>query len=353
MSNAAAFPQTLGTKEFHWLNICMMADGSPLRVPMHRLIGIEPGRRLTVVSAQHGYETSEIEVCRQIVQTIDPTLLKGTLTVVPIASPITFEWGTRCTWIDSLYGDSGNMNRLWPGRQDGWITDRIIWELNENVVRGSDVVIDLHDGDTAPPGLTICYGYAGVTKDDALTKKNRELAVASGIDILVKKATFDRPGTLSGYCGSQGIACFTCEIGEFYGFQEGNSPSAEAPASGIPEGGVTAILNLMKHLGMLAGEPKLPRRQVIISPENNLRPSHGGLLISEIRGTQIGRIIPQGTLLGKVVSPYTFEVLEEIRAPYAQNMILATTYRHPFVRVNAGNYCYIVADMATAEWVNH
>jgi len=353
MANASVFAQAPGTKEFRWLDICMMADGSPLRVPVHTLVGSRPGPRLTVISAQHGYEISEIEVCRQIVKTTDPKQLKGTLTVVPIASPITFEWGTRCTWIDSLYGDNGNMNRLWPGREDGWITDRIIWELNENIVKGSDVVIDLHDGETSPPGVTICYGYAGVTQDEALTRKNREIALASGIDILVKKVTFDRPGTLSGYSGSQGIPCFTCEIGEFYGFQEGDALPADEPTSGIPEGGVNALTNIMKHLGMLEGALQLPKRQVIISPENNLRPSKGGLLISEIKGNQIGRIVPQGTLLGTVVSPYTFEVLEEIRAPYAQNMILATTYRHPFVRVNPGNYSYILADVATAEWVNH
>jgi hypothetical protein len=45
--------------------------------------------------------------------------------------------------------------------------------------------------------------------------------------------------------------------------------------------------------------------------------------------------------------------LDEIRAPYEQNMIIAVTYGHPFKRVNAGDYGYIAADMATAEWINH
>jgi hypothetical protein len=112
-------------------------------------------------------------------------------------------------------------------------------------------------------------------------------------------------------------------------------------------------MNIMKHLGMLEGELVLPKRQVIISPENNLRPNQGGLLISHFKGNAIGRVVPKGTLLGTVISPYSFETIDEIRAPYNQNLILAVTYRHPFAKVNPGNYGYIVSDMANAEWITH
>jgi predicted deacylase len=153
---------------------------------------------------------------------------------------------------------------------------------------------------------------------------------------------------------SRGVSCFSCEVGEFYGFQlkEGDRPAAQ-PLRTVPEVGVTALTNIMKYMDMLEGKPKLPTRQLVVFPENNLRPSHGGAFYSEFRANAIGKVVPKGTLLGRVVSPYTFEVLGEIRAPYDQNMIIGLTDKHPFARINAGDYGFLVTDMANAEWVTN
>ncbi|MCL4499715.1 MAG: succinylglutamate desuccinylase/aspartoacylase family protein [Chloroflexi bacterium] len=344
-----------GTKEFAWLEVCTMADGAPLRIPVHIIAGSRPGPRLTVLSAQHGYEISEIEVCRQIIQKTDPRKLKGTLVVVPVASPISFEGGVRSTWIDSLYGDNGNMNRVWPGRADGWITDRAVYLMGQELIKGSDVVVDLHDCDTSSPGLTIYYGYCmSAPWNEEVSERTRQISKVSGFDILIKRQVPTLAGSLGQFALSEGIPFFACEVGEFYGFQlkEGDLQSTR-PVRTVPESGVTALENIMTHLGMIEGRPKLPKRQLLISPENNLRPSHGGLLFSNYDRTAIGKVVPKGTLLGTVVSPYSFEALEEIRAPYDQNMIIAVTHHRPFSRVNTGNYGFIVSDMATAEWVEN
>jgi predicted deacylase len=344
-----------GTKGFGWLEVCMMADGAPLHIPVHVVAGSQPGPRLTVLSAQHGYEISEIQVCRSIIEATDPQKLKGTLVVVPVASPITFEAGVRSTWIDSLYGDNGNMNRVWPGRPDGWITERTVYLMGQELIKGSDAIVDLRDCDTSSPGLTIYYGYAFSTpQDQDLSRRTREMSLASGFDILIKRPVPTLAGSLGQFALSLGIPFFACEVGEFYGFQLGrqDKPSAK-PVRENPECGITALENIMKYLGMMEGKPKLPKRQLLISPENNLRPSQGGVLYSEFSGDAIGRVVPKGTLLGTVVSPYSFEKMEEIRAPYDHNMIIAVTHHRPFSRVNPGNYAYICSDMATAEWVEN
>lgn len=356
MANPASFGTASaapGTKAFGWLDVAILANGGPLRIPVHVVAGSQPGPRLTVISTQHGYEITEIEVCHEIVEETDPLQLKGTLVVVPVANPIAFEMASRTTWIDGLYGDNGNMNRVWPGRPDGWITERMVYLMGEQLIKGSDAVIDLHDGAPAPPGLTIYYGYAFTTEDADLTHRVRDLSIASGFDILIKRAVPTLAGSLGSFAMRQGIPFFACEVGQFYGFQlDGDKPPAE-PVRTIPECGVTAVRNIMKHLGMLEGEPQLPKRQLLVSPENNLRPRHGGVLYSHVKGDAIGRVVPNGTLLGTVMSPYSFETLDEVRAPYDQNMILSITYLHPFARVNPGDHVYIVADMSTAEWITH
>ena len=54
-----------------------------------------------------------------------------------------------------------------------------------------------------------------------------------------------------------------------------------------------------------------------------------------------------GTLLGRVVSPYTFETLEEIRAPYDRGVMILL--RGAMMRVQPGDYGYMVANLATAR----
>jgi len=52
-------------------------------------------------------------------------------------------------------------------------------------------------------------------------------------------------------------------------------------------------------------------------------------------------------LLGRVVSPYTFEVLEEIPAPFDEGvMILSHLSRN---LVESGDFGYMVGDMDGAE----
>jgi hypothetical protein len=73
----------------------------------------------------------------------------------------------------------------------------------------------------------------------------------------------------------------------------------------------------------------------------------GGVLYPEIGLDQLGQEVRGGTLLGRVVSPYTFETLEEIRAPYERGVMILL--RAAMMRVNPGDYGYMVANADTAR----
>jgi hypothetical protein len=57
--------------------------------------------------------------------------------------------------------------------------------------------------------------------------------------------------------------------------------------------------------------------------------------------------VPGGTLLSRVVDANTFEVLQEIRAPYEKSAIFQT--RPGFGQVNPGDYAYIIGDATRSE----
>ncbi len=113
------------------------------------------------------------------------------------------------------------------------------------------------------------------------------------------------------------------------------------------EHGVRGVRNVLKQLGMLQGEVERPPEQIVVTEMAVLRPRFGGVLYPELGLDQLGKEVAGGTLLGRVVSPYTFETLEEIRAPYERGVIILL--RGGMMRVHPGDYGYMVANLATAR----
>jgi hypothetical protein len=102
---------------------------------------------------------------------------------------------------------------------------------------------------------------------------------------------------------------------------------------------------------MLPGKPDVPSTQTVVRDITTLRPGHGGLLHSNLGLEQMNREIPGGTLLGRVISPYTFETLEELRAPFARNVVLLL--RPGITPVNPGDYGYMLGNLDGARVVTH
>ena len=78
-----------------------------------------------------------------------------------------------------------------------------------------------------------------------------------------------------------------------------------------------------------------------------IRPRVGGMLHPEIGLDQLGKEVRGGTLLGRVLSPHTFETLEEIRAPFERGYMILL--RGGMMRVHPGDYGYMVANAETAR----
>ncbi len=78
-----------------------------------------------------------------------------------------------------------------------------------------------------------------------------------------------------------------------------------------------------------------------MQPSQVLRPSQGGVFKPAVDHTQIGSLVPEGTLLGSLVDPATFATLEEFRAPYPQTALLLL--RPTLARIEAGAMTYVVS----------
>jgi len=62
-----------------------------------------------------------------------------------------------------------------------------------------------------------------------------------------------------------------------------------------------------------------------------------------------GEWLAAKTALCDIVSPYSFEPLETMVAPFEQNVVVLT--RNYATRIHPGDYCFMIGNGATATWL--
>jgi hypothetical protein len=112
------------------------------------------------------------------------------------------------------------------------------------------------------------------------------------------------------------------------------------------ERGIHGAHNVMRYLGMLEGIPELPARQMLAEERVVLRPHSGGMLLSDLDASRLTETVPSDTVLGRIISPYSFEELERFVAPYEASILALVRARVSPIEV--GSYAFIVANGATA-----
>ena len=301
------------SRKYEEIPVTTLANGQRITLPLHRITGSQPGPTLGMVALIHGDEPMPNAILRRVAQEVDPNKLKGTLLILPVANPLAYEGQTRHTPLDGI-----NLNRYFPGLPDGYITEQIAHTIVTQFLPQVQYIIDFHSGGIYP---TVDYVY--------LSKVLPELSLAFGSQLLFTGGGFR--GTFSGTAEEKNVATVVVEIG---GGGVLDKPYIER--------GVQGAFNVMKYLKMIDGTPIVPANQTIFKELTYLHPKTAGALYPELPLDQLGEIVPGGTVLGRVVSPYTFEELEVLKAPHKRNyMILARGF---IARVNPGDFAYMCAN---------
>jgi len=275
-------------------------DDAGARIPVSLVRGSQDGPILALIAGTHGYEYPGITALQRLRQTIDPQRLRGTLLLVHIANPPSFYGRT----IYTSPADGKNLNRVFPGRADGTLSERIAHAITTEVIARADFLVDLHAGDGNEALRP--YIYMPVTGDARLDTATRGMALAFGLDHIVIDATRIAPPDATRFVDmtalARGIPAITTETGQL-GLNDAHHVA-------LAEHG---IRNLMRHLGMLEGkaEPNpgvvwLKDYQVITSPVT-------GVFRATVRD---GYAVAEGGLLGELFDPFGAKV-GEVRAPFA------------------------------------
>lgn len=113
-----------------------------LSIPYGLIEGSEPGPVLLLTAGVHGSEYCTIEAALRVLSW-SPEHIKGTILVLPILNTE----GFRKRSIYVFPQDKKNLNRVFPGKQDGTETERLAHWLVSEVFTQVDAYLDLHGGD--------------------------------------------------------------------------------------------------------------------------------------------------------------------------------------------------------------
>jgi predicted deacylase len=279
------------------------------RIPVSVLHGARPGPVLALVAGTHGYEYPPITALQRLRRTLVPAQLSGTIILVHIANPPSFLGRT----IYYSPADGKNLNRVYPGREDGSLSERIAHVITREVIERADYLVDLHAGDGNEALRP--YVYMPITGEPELDAAVKGMAIAFGLDHIVVDESRLRDPHDSLYVDqtalTRGKPAITTETGQLGSNGERWVEMAER-----------GIYNLLRHLKMLDGAVQentgivwLTDYQVITSP-------HTGIFRAAVRD---GYAVAEGGLLGVLVDFFGDE-LAEIRAPFAGvvNYVVAT-----------------------------
>jgi len=317
--------------------VARMPRGDDLAITIHIVNGTKAGPTLGLACTSHGDEAYAILVIREVLKRIDPKTLSGRVLAIPVLNPIAFESGTRLTGV-SLITNEDNLNTVFPGDPKGSLTARMAHAIKQEFADRLDCLLDFHcggvDTDIDYSLAKECDGDLGAAVSGAVRAYgSRIVQYYKTMAINMSPAT-----TLADVVLARGKPAFAPMCG-------GGPTHLLKPA--VLDQSVSSVLNVMRHLGMIGGKVMPYREQLVIKTKLVYRHQHGGYFIPALGIEATTTTVPRGTLLGQVICPYTFEVLEELKAPFSPTVLIMV--RECLSRVSPGDYAYIVGDGATAE----
>jgi uncharacterized protein len=164
------------------------AQDEATTIPITIVNGAKEGPLLALVAGNHGYEYAPILALQRLRARLDPQQMSGAVILVHVANMPSFL--RRTIYYSPV--DGKNLNRVYPGRLEGTVSERIAYFITKEVIEPSDYLIDLHCGDGNESLRPYSYwDVQGGGRD--VVEKAKQMALAFGLErttIYEVRATF-------------------------------------------------------------------------------------------------------------------------------------------------------------------
>jgi predicted deacylase len=290
-----------GQKHLLYFRGVEMPTGQHWYVSVTVARGAKPGKRAVLVSGVHGDEMSSVHTVQTVMNQLDPAQMSGTVMAVtdvsrPAMESMQRRWPNQGRGIDLI-----DMNREWPGNENGATApSRHAGLLFNRLLRpNADFAIDFHTGTT---GFEVtAFNIAGMDVPE----------VKAMVELYPVGQIFDNhvyPGVLHNAFMDAGIPSFTPEIG-----------AARVLDLAMISLFVEGTMNVLKHHGIVSGPMGRTGKDVGVFVGNSAFPilaTAGGLvehLVKLNEKVEAGqKVAIQRNSFGEVVAEYTSGVAGEI-----------------------------------------
>ncbi len=263
--------------------------------------GAKPGKRGVLTSGVHGDEMSSVHTVQSVMNQLEPARMSGTVMAVtdisrPALESMQRRWPNQGRGIDLI-----DMNREWPGNENGATApSRHAGLLFNRLLRpNADFAIDFHTGTTGFEVTAFNIGGMDVPEVKAM------------VELYPVGQIFDNhvyPGVLHNAFMDVGIPSFTPEIG-----------AARVLDREMISLFVEGTMNVLKHHGIVAGPMGRTGKDVTVFVGNSAFPilaTAGGLVEHLVKlndkVTAGQKVAIQRNSFGEVVAEYTSGVAGEI-----------------------------------------
>lgn len=263
--------------------------------------GAKPGKCVVLVSGVHGDEMSSVHTVQSVMRHLDPATMSGTVMAITDVSIPALE-GMQRRWPNAGRGtDLIDMNREWPGNENGASApSRHAGLVFNRLIRpNADAAIDFHTGTTGFEVTAFNIASMDVPEIKAM------------VELYPVGQIFDNhtyPSVLHNAMIDAGIPAFAPEIG-----------AARVLDHEMIALFVEGTMNVLKHHGIVSGPMGRTGKDVRVFIGNSAFPilaTHGGLvehLVKLNERVEAGQAVAvQRNSFGEVVAEYRSSVAGEV-----------------------------------------
>lgn len=239
------------------------------------------GPTALLTGANHGDEYEGAVALFDLARNLAAEQVTGRVIIVPAMNYPAFQAGTRTSPIDK-----GNLNRSFPGRPDGTVTQKIADYFNRALLPMADIVMDLHSG-----GKTldfVPFAAAHILPDKDQEARCFAAVAAFSAPYSMRMLEIDAVGMYDTAAEEQGKVFVTTELG--------GGGTGRASTIAIAKRG---IANVLRHAGILAGAVETaPTRWLDMPSSDCFRFAEDAGLIEPC--VDLGDPVRKGDLLARI-----------------------------------------------------
>jgi predicted deacylase len=300
-----------------------MPDGSTEKIPLIVVNGKEKGPVAGFFAALHGDELEGVRAIQKIAEKLNPNEMRGGFIGVPVVNPAGYNARTRNNPVDDV-----NMNRIFPGKREGTISERIAYYIYQYIIPQLSFILSFHS--LGSRAWAINQIQIRHYLDSNLWNRTKEIASICGLKYIsvISGTPNGQMDDFNARDSSKEILYISTEMsGVGIGYTDFDEKVEKC---------VKAESNILKFLNIIDGTPDIPEPPKFIGKERPPNPvldpslcKVGGFMVPKVKP---GDDVKEGDKLADILDMFGNSV-ESTYAPY--DGIVRRISSYPVVPANS------------------